>query len=234
MKTLVTLLFFIPLFWQSASAQVCPIVVNSNTKHLLNDTTIDIDNSTIMGSFMPCKTLKIDSAVTVIDTIYLRTGTTFIADSLSTMFGGFIIYAQEGSTVDMNFKNWVLLYYTPTTILIDTPSTAFSKVLCNSIVFDYSVMTESHNCNVATSINEVEANATLKIYNSSDRWILDAEKEFIAGASLQLFTLQGQLIRTIHQPDKHEEIPFGTLSTGIYVLRMRNGSDTRSYKLMVQ
>lgn len=233
MKQLLTL-FLMQFLWLTATSQVCPITVNSNTKHLLNDTTITIDNSIIMGSFMPCKTLKIDSAVTVIDTIYLRTGTTFIADSLSTLFGGFIIYAQEGSTVDMNFKNWVLLYYTPTTILIDTPSSAFSKVLCNSIVFDYTNMIESHNCSVVASVNELEQASFLKILTTSDKWIMDADKPFASNSRMELFTLQGQLIRKILQPKQHTEISFGTLPDGMYILNVQNGIHTKSYQLLVQ
>ncbi len=234
MKKYILILSIFTFCMQQLHAQNCPIMVNADTHHLLNDTTITIPSSNyVPRSYMPCHQLIYDSAITVIDTIYLRSGTTFIADSLSTLFGGFIIYAEAGSTIDFNFKASILLYYTPTTILIDTPNASFTKIQCSNITFDYSNMLESHNCNASAAATQMEIANQILVINDGIAWQIQ-NNGVTTNATVEVFDLQGRQICKPISFARQTRIPYSHLSKGIYIFRYNIQDKIFTQKVMAQ
>ena len=229
MKNIFTLISFL-VFTTFAEAQVCNVVVNATAHRITSDTTLTYDNSPVMQSWVPCpgKLIQLDSAITQIDTFYLREGNTLNIDSLSTLAGGFVIYADSGSVVDCNFKQTLLIYYTPNTILKDTIGWG-NKVLCSDIVFDFSNMIEAHDCNGALSIIDHQSMFT-HVATLSAQWNIFLAQR-IQGRAL-LFDLNARQISAMDIDGRELQVKRNELIPGIYFLLLQTNQGRYSIKLM--
>ena len=132
----------------------------------------------------------------------------------------------------MNFKNWVLLYYTPGTILIDTPMSGFSKVLCSNIVFDYSSMIEDHNCSLVASASSISPNIRPVISTTSDSWSVELYDNQEKEMRCEVYNVQGQLVYSNSKMNSNHRIPNSQFQQGIYILKLSKGHESTSVKLI--
>lgn len=213
-------------------AQVCNIIVNATAHRITSDTTLTYDSSPVMQSWVPCpgKFIQLDSAITQIDTFYLREGNTLNIDSLSTMAGGFVVYADSGSVVDCNFKQTLLIYYTPNTILKDTIGWG-NKVLCSDIVFDFSNMIEAHDCNTPLSTTDRKM-LFYQLANGSSQWTINFPQS-IHGKAI-LYNLYAQVVQQYECKGSQLNIQHNHLVPGLYFLKLQTDCGDVILKLTAQ
>lgn len=230
MKKICILLLVLSFSLISLGQTPCSVILPGDTHKLPNDTTIISQNTSpsISAFYLPCKSLKIDSSITVQNTIFLRPGTSFTTDSLSTLFGGYFIYADSGATVDMNHKTALSLYYKAGATLLDTNMT--TCILCPTLTFDYSMMIEDPNC-FALSIGEVEAGKGFQVFQQVDGWSIRYDKSG-GKVSWQLFSIDGARIQVGNSPYSSFFISRQDLTQGIYILQIMNNNRLTSLKLM--
>ncbi len=211
--------------------QNCSVTLPATTIVLQNDTTIVSTNtgSTLNQAYLPCKSLKLDSTSTVQNLIVLRPGTTFISDSLSTVFGGYFIYADSGATVDMNHKTAISLYYKSGAILLDTNQS--SSILCPNITMDFAQMTANPNCSFALGMKERSSLNSLSVYDKTNEWTVAIPH--VSGQTFwTLFSIDGKVVKTGFSNAKQISIDKTDLQTNLYILQLQNGTSGKRIKLL--
>jgi hypothetical protein len=225
----ITLILFLNI--GVAYAQNCQVTLPASTIVLQNDTTIVSTNtgSTLNQAYLPCKLLKLDSTSTVQNLIVLRPGSSFISDSLSTVFGGYFIYADSGATVDMNHRSAISLYYKSGAILLDTNNT--NATLCPNIVMDFSQMTASPICSFALAIKEKNVLSNISVYDKKNEWTIALPN--VQGQTYwSLFSVDGKVVNTGFSNGKEINIDKSDLITNLYILQIQNGQSGKRIKLL--
>jgi len=229
MKKLLLFTSFI-LCFQASKAQTCQAVADANTQVVQTNTTLVATNTSpdLNQHYIPCGTLKIDSASTVQNYIFLRPGTTFISDSMSTIYGGYFIYADSGATVDMNFRGFTALYYAPGAILIDTLGSGIASP-CANINFDFSAVLQSTTCS-PSNVRDIIELQNLSVAYNSDAWTISLPAN-AKTLHWELYSIDGKLIVKDAFEGSYLKIEKQSLTPTIYILKLANRYGQKVIKL---
>ncbi len=215
------------IFSMTSSAQVINLVPQANAIQLTTNTSVSPGTPGIKTYIVcPGVTLTYSESSTM-DTIILRGGSTLIFDSTFS-YGYARVYAQAGSTVDMNFRQTGSLIHEAGVTILDTtiapPSFFQGSQLVNWVQISYANIPGGVSACSPTSIGNIEkdhqsvnvhvAGNTLHIRSSNS-----IEKSY------SIINTQGQVVNEIRSnlDILHEDISL--LSEGIYWLKWKTNSN---------
>ncbi len=200
MKSIVILFYFLLIGSGIANAQ-CTFVIPSNARIISNDTVVDC--SFIPGAnFLVCSgaSLTMTGNSTCMNHFYMENASVVtFRDSLpGAPYGIFSFFIRGIAILDFNDNSPVsfgiidTLVYEPSALLIDTGSIFQYKLVCPTIVFDYSLLPSGNPC-ASTVIEDadIHQNLTIAPVPFSDYLGIQITGE-IPASTIQIFDILGK------------------------------------------
>lgn len=209
-----------------SSAQVISLTPQSNTIEITSNTTITLGSSGFKTYLVcPGVTLFYTESSTM-DSIILLSGSTLVIDSAFS-YGYAIVYAQSGSTVDMNFRQTGSLNYESGVTILDTtvfpPSFFQGSQQVNTIQISYANLSGGASACTPLNIQDIDTqnesvhvnvegnNLNIKTINTSPKYYC-------------IINAQGQKVKQFQSKNNIITEDISLLPNGIYWLKWISNS----------
>lgn len=200
-------------------AQVINFTPNANTIVVTTNTTVGIGGGNFK-TYLVCPGVTLSYAESsTMDTILLESGATLKFDS-AISYGYASVYAKNGATVDMNFRQTGKLTYVNGVTILDTavgpPSFFFGKQLVNGINYYYNNLPGGVGCTPNT-VEDVSKEDLLRIATTPNELFLFLNKDK-GKFQIKILNASGQILCTKKDVSQSEKIDISSFSTGMYRL----------------
>ncbi len=217
MKAFCTLTMILATF--QGYSQLVTVAPNANTIIISTNTTIGIGGGNFKTYLVcPGATLSYAESSTM-DTILLEPGASLRFDS-AISYGYASVYAKNGSTVDMNFRQTGKLIYEQGATIIDTnigpPTFLLGKSLAAPLNFIYSNLPGGIGC-APNAVFNIEKHHFLDIWVHANQLSLKMANEGMP-YQVKIFNSFGQIISKTVLTNEDETLDISALPTGVYFL----------------
>lgn len=211
----------------ASTAQVISLTPQANTYQIITNTTFG-PGTPGTKTFIVCPGVTLNySESSTMDTIILRSGSTLIVDSAFS-YGYANIFAQAGSTVDMNFRQTGSLTYEAGVTILDTniapPSFFLGAQQVTTVQISYANILGGVSACSPTNVGDIDKNnKSVNVHVAGNTLHIRSSNSI--EKSYSIINTQGQVVKEIRSTLDilHEDI--SPLSEGIYWLKWKSISN---------
>ncbi len=211
----------------ASTAQVISLTPQANTYQIITNTTFG-PGTPGTKTFIVCPGVTLNySESSTMDTIILRSGSTLKIDSIFS-YGYARIYAQTGSTVDMNFRQTGSLSYEAGVTILDTnigpPSFFQGAQQVTTVQISYANILGGVSACSPTNVGDIDKdNKSVNVHVAGNTLHIRSSNSI--EKSYSIINTQGQVVKEIRSTLDilHEDISL--LSKGIYWLKWKSISN---------
>lgn len=213
------LLLLITIWSLESTAQVLSLTPQANAVQVTSNTIVTPGAGTKTYIVCPGVILNYSESSTM-DTIILRSGSTLIIDSAFS-YGYANIYAQAGSTIDMNFRQTGSLTYEAGVTILDTniapPSFFINSLQVTTIQISNANLPGGVSACTPLGIQHIDnKNESVNIYVGGN--VLNIKAKNAINTSFSIINAQGQKVKQFQGQDTTINEDISMMPNGIYWL----------------